>query len=139
MNAAAGRQVSIEYTLTLDNGEVVDTNVGGQPLVFVLGQQQIIPGLEKALEGMAVGESKQVTVSAEEGYGPVLQEAIIEVAQEQLPEDAREVGAHIQGQTPQGTVRGQVIELRGDTAVIDFNHPLAGKTLNFQVKILDIQ
>ncbi len=139
MNAATGSQVSIEYTLTLDDGEVVDSNVGGQPLVFVLGQQQIIPGLEKALEGMGVGESKRVTVDAEEGYGPVLQEAIIEVPTSQLPEDAREVGTHVQGQTPQGTVRGQIIELRGDNAVIDFNHPLAGKTLTFQVKVLDIQ
>ncbi len=139
MNVAEGRQVSIEYTLTLEDKEVVDTNVGGQPLTFVQGQQQIIPGLEKALEGMAVGDSKQVTIAAEEGYGPVLQDAIIEVAQQQLPEDAREVGAHIQGQTPQGVVRGQIIEMKDDVAIIDFNHPLAGKTLYFDVKILAIQ
>jgi FKBP-type peptidyl-prolyl cis-trans isomerase SlyD len=140
MTISEGSTVSIEYTLTLEDKEVVDTNKGGQPLTFVYGSKQIIPGLEKEMVGMQIGESKQVIVQPEEGYGPVLEQAIIEVGKEQLPADAWEVGAHVQSQSPGGqVVRGQVTALQDDKATIDFNHPLAGKTLFFDVKVLDIQ
>jgi FKBP-type peptidyl-prolyl cis-trans isomerase SlyD len=140
MTITSGKTVSIEYTLTLENKEVVDSNVGGEPLTFVHGSNQIIPGLETAMEGMKVGESKQVTVNPEDGYGPVIQEAIVEVEKEQLPEGARKVEAQVQAQGPDGQMlRGQVTELKDDKAIIDFNHPLAGKTLFFDVKVLDIQ
>lgn len=140
MTITAGKKISIEYTLTLENKEVVDTNVGSQPLTYVHGSDQIIPGLEKAMEGMKIGDSKHVTVKPEDGYGPVIQEAIVEVSQDQLPPDAWKVGAQLQGQGPGGqTLRGQVTEIKDDKAIIDFNHPLAGKTLFFEVKVLDIQ
>jgi FKBP-type peptidyl-prolyl cis-trans isomerase SlyD len=114
--------------------------VGKDPLIYVHGSQQIIPGLENALEGMAVGEQKQVKLEAEEGYGPVQEQAVVEVPMEQLPEDARTVGTMVQGQGPSGQpVRGRVADMKEETAVIDFNHPLAGKTLFFDVKVLDIQ
>jgi FKBP-type peptidyl-prolyl cis-trans isomerase SlyD len=135
-----GSNVSIEYTLALQDKEVIDTNVGAQPLTFVYGAKQIIPGLEKAMTGMKVGESKNVTVQPQEGYGPVIEEAIFEVGKDQLPADAWQIGAHIQGQGPEGqVVWGQVKELQDDKATIDCNHPLAGKTLFFEVKVLDIQ
>jgi FKBP-type peptidyl-prolyl cis-trans isomerase SlyD len=135
-----GSNVSVEYTLTLQDEGVIDTNKDGQPLTFVYGAKQIIPGLEKAMTGMKIGESKNVTVQPEDGYGPVLEEAIIEVGKDQLPADAWQIGAHIQGQSPEGqVVRGQVKQLQDDMATIDFNHPLAGKTLFFEVKVLDIQ
>jgi FKBP-type peptidyl-prolyl cis-trans isomerase SlyD len=135
-----GSNVSIEYTLALQDKEVIDTNKGGQPLTFVYGASQIIPGLEKAMTGMKIGESRNVAVQPLEGYGPVLEEAIIEVGKDQLPPDAWQIGAHVQGQGPEGqVVRGQVKRLQDDKATIDFNHPLAGKTLFFEVKVLDIQ
>lgn len=140
MTITEGSTVSVEYTLALQDKEVIETNKGGQPLTFVYGAHQIIPGLEKGMLGMQIGESKQVTVSPEEGYGPVLEQAIIEVGKEQLPAEAWQVGAHVQSQNPNGRVmRGQVTELQDDKATIDFNHPLAGKTLFFDVKVLDIQ
>ena len=140
MTISEGSTVSIEYTLTLEDKEVVDTNKGGQPLTFVYGSKQIIPGLEKEMAGLHIGDSKQVTVQPEEAYGPVLEQAIIEVDKERLPAEARQVGAHVQSQSPEGqVVRGQVTALQDDKATIDFNHPLAGKTLYFDVKVLDIQ
>ena len=135
-----GTQVSIEYTLKLDDKNVFDTNVGADPLTFVHGSRQIVPGLEKALEGMKVGESKQVTVKPEEGYGLVHNEAFLELDKEKIPNDARQVGARVQGRTGDGKmVTARVAEIKDGTVVLDFNHPLAGKTLYFVVKVLNIQ
>ena len=140
MSITEGSTVSVEYTLTLQDKEVIDTNKGGQPLTFVYGANQIIPGLEKEMTGMKIGESKNVTVPPEEGYGPVHEQAIIEVGKDKMPPEAWQVGAHVQGQGPDGqVVRGQVTALQDDKATVDFNHPLAGKTLYFEVKVIDIQ
>ena len=140
MTISEGKTVSIEYTLTLEDKAVIDSNVGGKALTFVQGNRQIIPGLEKELVGMKVGDSKDVTVTPEEGYGTLKTEAFVEVKKEQLPEEAWKVGAQVQGQGPQGqVVRGKVTKINEDKATIDFNHPLAGKTLFFAVKILDIK
>jgi FKBP-type peptidyl-prolyl cis-trans isomerase SlyD len=135
-----GTQVSIEYTLKLDDKNVFDTNVGADPLTFVHGSRQIVPGLEKALEGMKVGESKQVIVQPEEGYGIVHNEAFLELEKEKIPNEARQVGARVQGSTGDGQmVTARVAEIKDATVVLDFNHPLAGKTLYFDVKILNIK
>lgn len=140
MTIATGSKVSIEYTLTLGDDQVIDTNVGGQPLQYTQGSGQIIPGLENALSGKKDGDNLKVTVSPEEGYGPVNEEAIIEVEVTNLPAEAREVGKQVQGQTPDGqTVQAQVVEMREQIAILDFNHPLAGKTLHFDVRILGVQ
>ncbi len=140
MTVEEGKTIGIEYTLTLDDKQVVDTNVGGQPLTYVQGSHQIIPGLEKALEGMTVGDTKQVTVEPDEAYGQVIKEAIIEVDKSQMPEELWKVGAQVQAQGNDGRIlRGKVVELKEKTALVDFNHPLAGKTLHFDVKILSIQ
>jgi FKBP-type peptidyl-prolyl cis-trans isomerase 2 len=135
-----GTQVAIEYTLKLDNQAVLETNVGATPFTYVQGTHRIVPGLEKALEGMQVGESKQVTVPPEEGYGTVDKEAFVEVAKDQIPPDAQTVGAQLQGQNASGQqVRARVAEVKDNTVVVDFNHPLAGKTLYFDVRVLNIQ
>jgi FKBP-type peptidyl-prolyl cis-trans isomerase SlyD len=140
MTIATGTNVSLEYTLKLEDETVVDTNVGANPLTYTHGSSQIIPGLEKELVGMKVGESKQVTVPPEDGYGVVNPEAIQEVPKQQLTPDALQVGAHLQGRDPSGrSVRARVAEVKDQTVVLDFNHPLAGKTLHFDVKVLDIQ
>lgn len=135
-----GKQVSIEYTLTLEDKSVVDSNVDAEPLSFVLGSHEVIPGLENALEGMKVGESKKITVKPEDAYGLVNKDAVSEVKKEQVPQDALKVGAVLQGQSPDGKViLTRVVEIKAETVLLDYNHPLAGKTLYFDVKILDVQ
>src|SRR5262249_50777387 len=135
-----GKNVSLEYTLTLDDKSVVESNVGKQPLTYTHGTQQIIPGLEKALEGLAVGDTKEVTVAPADAYGEKDPEALQEVQKQLIPPDALVVGARLQGKAPDGhMVYPRVAEIKDDTVVLDFNHPLAGKTLHFDVKILDIQ
>ena len=135
-----GKTISMEYTLTLEDKKVLDTNVGGEPMNFTQGSHKIIPGLETALEGMKVGESKQVTVAPEQGYGPINPQAVQEVPIEKIPEEARKIGAQLQGKDAQGrTVQARVSEVKEQVVMLDYNHPLAGKTLLFDVKILDIQ
>jgi FKBP-type peptidyl-prolyl cis-trans isomerase 2 len=136
----AGSMVGIEYTLTLEDGTQIDSNVGGEALRFQQGAGRIIPGLDRELPGMKVGETKQVRVAPEEGYGQVDPDAFTEVPLSELPEDAREVGVALMSRDPQGqTHRLRVHKIEGDVATLDFNHPLAGKMLIFDVKILEIQ
>jgi FKBP-type peptidyl-prolyl cis-trans isomerase SlyD len=136
----AGSTVRIEYTLTLEDGTKVDSNVGGEALRFEQGSGQIIPGLDKGLIGMKVGEAKQVKVTPDEGYGQVNPAAFTEVPVSELPEDGRVPGMMLVAQDAQGrTQRLRVQKIEGDTATLDFNHPLAGKTLIFDVKILEVQ
>jgi FKBP-type peptidyl-prolyl cis-trans isomerase SlyD len=139
MAVADGRQVSIEYTLTV-KGEVADTNVGGDPLTYTQGADQILPALEAQLVGLTAGDSKHVTLSPEQGYGPVNPELLQSVPAEQVPEDARVVGAQLVAQSQSGERRPvRVHAIEGDQIVMDLNHPLAGETLNFDVKILSVQ
>lgn len=140
MTVSSGTQVSIEYTLRLEDEAVIDTNVGSDPLTYVHGSQQIIPGLEKGLNGMKIGESKRVAVKPDEAYGPVNPEAFKEIEKEKLPPDALKVGAQLEGRDGSGQpVYARVVEVKDRTVVLDLNHPLAGKTLYFEIKVLDIQ
>jgi FKBP-type peptidyl-prolyl cis-trans isomerase SlyD len=135
-----GKQVSLEYTLTLEDKSKIDSNVGKDPLVFTQGAHEIIPGLEKKLSGLKVGESKQIEVSPEEGYGPVDPQRRQEVEKMKIPEDARKVGAKLTGQGPDGRmVFAQVTEVKEDTVILDLNHPLAGKKLFFDIKVLKVE
>jgi len=135
-----GTLVSLEYTLTLEDKTVLDTNVGGKPLNFTQGTKQIIPGLEVALKGMKPGDSKQVTVEAKDGYGEVDERRVQEIPIEQIPANARKVGTQLEGQGPKGQViRSTVKEVKEKMIVLDFNHPLAGKRLFFDVKVLDVK
>ena len=135
----AGSTVGIEYTLTLEDGTTVESNVGRETLRFEQGSGEIIPGLDKELIGMKVSETKRVTVEPAEGYGLLDSAAFTEVPVGDLPEDAREPGTQLMSRDAQGrTRRLRVHRIEGDTATLDFNHPLAGKTLIFDVKILEI-
>lgn len=139
MSVSEGRQVSIEYTLKLEDLSVVDSNVGAAPLTYVHGSHQIIPGLEKSLTGMKVGDKKEVTVIPEEGYGPVDSKALQEISKEQVPLDFIKIGSNLQGRDNDGNVfTARVTEIKDKTVVLDFNHPLAGKTLHFEVRVLNI-
>lgn len=135
-----GKVVSIEYTLTLDGGTKVDSNVGGEPLRFTHGQSEILPALQEALVGVAVGETKSITLTPEQGYGPVHEEAFHEVEATQIPEGAREKGIQLTAEDPEGNEHPiRVHEVRGDKIVLDFNHPLAGRTLNFDVRVVSVE
>lgn len=135
-----GDSVSIEYTLKLDDGTTVDTNVGEDPLTYTQGSSEILPMLESALLGLAVGDSKEVKLTAEQGYGPVDPAGFQEVEISMVPEDARTVGTMLVASAPDGQQQPiKVHEVKEETVVLDFNHPLAGQALNFDVKVLSIQ
>jgi FKBP-type peptidyl-prolyl cis-trans isomerase SlyD len=135
-----GKTVSFEYTLTLGDKDIIDTNVGKDPLTFIHGSNQIIPGLEDQMAGMKAGDRKRVIVKPEDGYGPFLPEAVIELRTEQVPEKSRSIGAMLQTTSPEGQVfRGRVTKIDEKNATLDLNHPLAGKTLFFDVKVIAVQ
>lgn len=136
---ADGMQVSLEYTLTLEDKTVMDSNVGREPMTYRQGAHEIVPGLEKALEGASKGEKKRVVVKPEDAYGAVDPKAFQEVKKDMIPEKARKVGAQLEAKSPGGESMYPVVkEVKDQTVVLDFNHPLAGKTLIFDVTVLDI-
>ena len=136
---ADGFHVQIQYTLKDDAGKILDSNAGRAPLAFTQGRHQIIPGLEKALTGMRSGEEKQVSVKPEEAYGAVDQAAQTEVPRSAIPSDALSVGTELMARSPQGGTRiVRVKEIKEATVILDLNHPLAGKILHFNVKILSV-
>lgn len=135
-----GKLVSLEYTLRLDDDEVVDTNVGHEPLTYTHGNGELVAALEAALEGMAIEEEKRFVIEAKDGYGLVDPERVQEVPIALVAPDAREPGTQIQTRGPHGNpLYMRVKEVKEDTIVMDMNHPLAGKRLHFDVRVLDIQ
>jgi FKBP-type peptidyl-prolyl cis-trans isomerase SlyD len=139
MTVSNGKQVSLEYTMKLDDQSVVDSNIGGEPLKVTQGKHELVPGLEKALEGMAPGEKKKVTVAPTEAYGTVDPKAFQEVDRKMVPSDAQKVGIQLEGTTTDGRkVFPRISEVKNETVVLDFNHPLAGKTLYVEVKVLEV-
>lgn len=131
--------VSIEYEVS-DGEKVVDSNVGGMPLVFMFGKGQIIPGLENAIANMSIGEKAEVLVKAEDAYGEYEAEAKQEVPKDQFAGIDLEIGMALYGQGEDGgTVQVIVKEIGDENVIIDFNHPLAGKDLSFIVSINNIR
>ncbi|MDP8266250.1 MAG: peptidylprolyl isomerase [Candidatus Aceula meridiana] len=135
-----GKKVKMEYTLKV-NGEIVDSSEGREPLEYTQGQGAIIPGLEKQLVGLKVGDKKTVTVSPEEAYGAVNPDAFAEVPKANMPQEQEpQKGMMLQMQTPDGkTLNGTITEVKDETVVLDFNHPLAGKELLFDIEIVGIE
>ncbi|MGB1290011.1 MAG: FKBP-type peptidyl-prolyl cis-trans isomerase [Porticoccaceae bacterium] len=133
--------VSFHYSLTDDDGISIDSSEGKEPLGYLHGAGNIIPGLEKALEGKAVGDSLTVAVKAAEGYGEVQKELIQEVPREAFQGiDTIEPGMQFEAQTGQGgSVPVTVIAVTEELVTVDGNHPLAGKNLNFDVSIEEIR
>ncbi len=136
---ADGMKVKFDYTLTVDK-EQVETTKGKEPLEYVHGQNMLIPGLEKELAGMKAGDEKTVVVKSEDAYGPVRPEALREVENTKLPKEITpQVGMVLEMQDPQGNAYPAVVkEVKDKTFVLDFNHPLAGKELKFDVKIVAV-
>jgi len=134
---AEGRSVTLEYTVRLDDGTVVDSSADAGPLEFVLGDGEMLPALETALIGMAVHERKTIRLEAADAYGPVDPNGFREVPIENLPESARRVGAQLRTRGSDTVMR--VHEVRESTIVLDSNNPLAGKPLTFEVEILAVR
>lgn len=133
-----GSKAKFDYTLTVD-GKVADTSAGRGPLEYTHGAGQIIPGLEEELLGMNVGDKKTVQVKAEKAYGPVLEEAIRRVPKEAIGSaDQLKVGDMVGASNEGHTFRAVVKEITDKEVVLDFNHPLAGKDLTFEVEIKEI-
>ena len=140
MQIAKHRVVSIDYTLTDDDDKIVDTSKGSEPLTYIHGTGNLIPGLEKALAGKSPGDALEVTIPPEEGYG-AHDESLLEV----LPrtkftaEQEVQVGMQFYAEGGSEVQVITVVDVEGDSVTIDGNHPLAGKTLNFAVKIVDVR
>ena len=139
MQVAAKKAVSIEYTLEDTAGKVLDSSHGRAPLTYLHGAGNIVPGLERALEGKAEGESVEVTVPPEHGYGLRDERLVRNLPMRRLPNGKAEVGMRFQVQTEHGPQVLTVRAVRGDYAQVDANHPLADVTLCFRVKVVAVR
>lgn len=130
----------MDYSLTVD-GEIVDSSEDSEPIEFIQGHGNIIPGLEKELYGMSIGAQKSVFVPAAEGYGIYEPEAVLTVERSEFPEEIpMEVGVEVSIQNEDGEVTVAVIQAFDDkTITLDGNHPLAGKDLNFEITVVGLR
>ncbi len=140
MQISTGKVVSIDYTLTDDKQQILDTSEGGEPLVYLQGVGQIIAGLEKELEGKKDGDSLKVKVAPENGYGLRDDAKIVQVSRKQIQGDEElKEGMQLQASGPQGHQVVTITKIAGDEVTIDGNHPLAGQTLHFDVTVRDVR
>jgi len=132
--------VSVHYTGTLETGEVFDSSRERDPLSFTVGEGQMIPGFEKAVKGMKLNETKKITIAPEEAYGDAKPEMVQTITKEQLPPDLNvHVGQQLASQMPDGQqIVVTVTDVKDSEITIDANHPLAGKTLNFEIEVVKI-
>ncbi len=133
--AGQGNKVQVHYTGKLNDGTVFDSSIGHEPLEFTIGQQQMIPGFEEGVLGMQVGESKTITISSEQAYGPHHADRVIQVSRTELPPQL-EIGMQLQGSQPGGNVVSfTVVAVTKSMVTMDGNHPLAGKDLIFDIQL----
>jgi peptidylprolyl isomerase len=139
--AKQGDTVHIHYTGKLNDGMVFDSSKDHEPLEFVIGKEEVIPGFENAVLDMEVGQSKTFTVVANEAYGPHHEEMILKIEKERLPEDIKpEVGQHLQARRPDGGVMNfMVVDVSEKEVTLDANHPLAGRDLTFEIELVSIK
>ena len=136
----SGSTVKVHYTGTLTSGEVFDSSEGRDPLEFTMGQGMLIPGFEKAIMGLKVGDSTKTEIPAEEAYGESNPEMVVKVSKSQLPPEMEpQVGMQLQLNQPDGQpIPCVVAGIEGDEVTIDANHPLAGKDLVFEIEVVEI-
>ena len=141
MLIAVNKAVSIDYTLTNDAGEVIDSSAGGAPLVYLHGAGNIIAGLEKALEGKQAGDELSVAIEPGEAYGEYSAELVATLNRSMFEGvDELEVGMQFHASGPDGGMQIVTIrDIEGDDVIVDGNHPLAGQRLNFQVKVVNVR
>ena len=132
--------VSIEYRLTDEKGEVLDESSPGEPLPFIFGAGMIVPGVEKALLGKTAGFAAKVTVEPEDGYGPANDQLRQEIPRSNFPDELDiQPGMVFQADGPHGPVNFMVAEVTDEAITADFNHPLAGKRLHFDLKVVEVR
>ena len=139
MEIQKGRVVGMHYTLRNEEGEIIDTSEGREPLQFLQGYGNIIPGLESELEGKKLGDALDVVVEPENGYGVRHDQLIQQVPREAFQVDDLQVGMQFQAQTEQGPVPIRVVAIEGEQVTIDGNHELAGVRLHFAVSIESVR
>ncbi len=133
-----GNKVSVHYTGKLENGEVFDSSVNGEPIEFIVGSGQIIPGFEKAIIGKEINERMSIQITPDEAYGEYRDDLVVNVPNANLPGHV-DVGTILQAQAENGMpINVKVKEVLEDHVVVDANHPLAGKTLYFDIEIVKI-
>ncbi len=139
--AKKGDTVKVHYTGKLDDESVFDTSREREPLEFTLGEQQVIPGFEEAVEGMKLGETRTVKIPAEQAYGPHHEDMVVEVPREVFPADIEpKVGQFLQVRQADGQMFDVVVvAVSEDTVTLDANHPLAGKDLTFEIELVEIK
>lgn len=135
MPVGDGMKVTLEYTLTLPDKTVADSTAGQAPFSYTQGNQEIVPGLEKALTGMKAGDKKRIMVPAAAAYGLYDEKKKVEVPKKNVPPDAK-VGTKLRASNG---AEAKVVELKGDVVIVDTNHPLAGKDLTFDVNIVKVE
>ena len=138
--AASGNKVKVHYTGTFDDGDVFDSSREAEPLEFEVGAGQVIPGFEQAIEGMAVGETKQIRLPEDQAYGPYNPQMVFDADPSQFEAGlAPAVGQQFQTQTDDGTPMLLTVKaVEGEKITLDANHPMAGKTLNFDLELVEI-
>lgn len=135
-----GMLVTLDYTVKTPDGKLLETSKGSQPLKYIHGKKMMIPGLERELTGMKIGAEKHITIKPEDGYGKLNPNAVQEVPKEKVPPNALKVGAVLVGTDKNGSPMPMTVkEIKEKTVVMDLNHPLAGKTLVFDVKVIDVE
>lgn len=140
MQIASKRAAAIDYKLTIDGGIVVDASEKGQPLWYLHGAGNIIPGLERELEGLQKGDTKKVVVPPEQGYGTYDQGKVHAIPRSQFPHGNFSVGEMVIATAPDGTeVPARITAADTKTITLDFNHELAGKTLTFEIAVQDVR
>lgn len=140
MEIANNTVVAIDYTLTGDDGQVIDTSEGREPLEYLHGHQNIIPGLEKAIEGKSEGDELEVAVQPEEGYGPYREDLVQDVPKEAFEGVEKvEPGMSFRAESNAGPMTVTVKEVGDETVTVDGNHMLAGKVLNFKVAVKGVR
>lgn len=139
--AKQGDTVAVHYTGKLEDGEVFDSSRDRDPLEFEVGSGQVIPGFDRAVEGLEVGNSREVTVAPEEGYGEPREDLVVDVERDQFPAETEpEVGRQVQVQVAPGQNRvATIAEVQEESVTLDLNHPLAGKSLTFDVELVEIK
>ena len=140
MQIADKTVASFHYKLTDDSGTEIDSSEGKHPLAYVHGVGGIIPGLERELAGKTAGDSFQVRLEPEEGYGPRNEGMVQDVPRSQMPDGVEiQVGMQLQAQTEQGPHVVTVVQVEAETVRLDANHPLAGVALNFDVTVVEVR
>ncbi|OGW80348.1 MAG: hypothetical protein A3G33_01185 [Omnitrophica bacterium RIFCSPLOWO2_12_FULL_44_17] len=137
---ANGKTVKLDYTLEVDGTIIQDSKQTKQPMEYVHGSGKILPALEEALVGLQVGEKKKIIIPVDKGFGPVDPKAVIEAPKTQLPPGDLQVGMPMGLTSKDGQkMIGMIKEIKTDTVILDFNHPLAGKELTFNVEVLEVK